>query len=96
MFITLILDVITNEITIFNVENDLLSAQDSFLDEVSRLSQSDKEGITYESVFVMRDRVNIYEKRQGWVVNSKQLIKIVTMHSVKEFQVIDGDPEVGG
>jgi hypothetical protein len=90
MYIISVLDVQTNEVQIYNVENDLLTAQDNFLDKVSELSHpNDDKSVVRECVFLAKDRVNIYEKVHGWTTNYKRLVKIITMHFVRNCQVIE-------
>lgn len=94
MYIIVVLDVPTNEVSIFNIENELLSAQDNFLDKISELSHPDNPAAVRESVFLAKDKVNIYEKYHGWVSSSKQLVKIVTLHHIKEYHIVDADEEI--
>lgn len=90
MFIITVLDLQTNEITIVDIFNDELNAQNTYMDKIVELSTPDESSSDkYESLYVTKTRCNIFTKYSGWTGTTKYLAKIVTLHEVADYCVSD-------
>ena len=105
MFIITVLCVTTNEIEIIDCFNDELHCQNEYLNKISELSNRNDEAtssndnnnnsppdnISYEPIFIQKNKCYIYKKNLGWISNSKVLDKIVVLHSLPIYNITDAE-----
>jgi len=60
------------------------------MDKIVELSTPEKSSNDkFESVFISKNKCNIYCKYNGWTGNYKHLTKIVTLHEVTDYNIND-------
>lgn len=88
MYILVVLDVLTHEVTIVDAINDELVAQNEYLNKISDLAMSTDPYIEYESIMITKTKTHIVSKVRGWTGSTKTINKIVTLHHESDYEVV--------
>lgn len=92
MYIITILDILKNSVEIFDAYNNELDAQNEFLNITeSNAKPNEKENIYYECLMISKNMCYVYSRENGWTYNTKKLYKIISLHTVKDYDIIDSN-----
>jgi hypothetical protein len=80
MFIITIVSTDKHEVKIHDVYEDEMTARDRFIKLAVECTAGEDRGKTYEAMHVGINEIHIFRKVAGYLVNSKDLFKILVLH----------------